>query len=135
MPRTDVEAVRRFFGAWTGGDVPAMLEVAHADIVARPLLGMLYRRSEYRGHSGIRQWVKESAALGDRFEVHVEDTSPAGGGLAAFLHIVVHEGEASFDARVAMMCLFRDGRIVSLVGRDVDETREALARAAQHHRA
>ncbi|MEY2535496.1 MAG: SnoaL-like domain [bacterium] len=126
MPGTDLETVRRFFGGWTEGDLDGMLDLVHPEVAAKPLLGLLFRRVDYHGPAGIREWYEESRALGDRFEVTVEETRRADGAVVAFLHLVVHAGRRPYDARVAMVCGFRDGRIVSLVGRDAEEAAEAL---------
>lgn len=126
------EAVREFFDAWTDGDLDTMLEVSHPDVQARPLLGFLYGTSDYRGHEGVGRWFHDARNLGDRFEVHVEYVCPAGDAEIAFVRLVVHEQQSAYDARVAMVCRFREGRIVSLVGRDADEATEALQGAAVH---
>jgi ketosteroid isomerase-like protein len=131
MGDAEVEAVREFFAAWTGGDLKTMLDVSHPDIEARPLLGLLYGTSDYRGHAGIGQWFHDARGLGDRFEIHVEDVRNAGEAEVAFVHLIVREQGSAYDARVAVVCRFRDGRIVSLVGRDADEATEALAALQQ----
>ncbi|HEY3021753.1 MAG TPA: hypothetical protein VGJ32_16260 [Solirubrobacteraceae bacterium] len=46
--------------------------------------------------------------------------------VVAFVRLVGHRGEQSFEARIAVECRFRDGRIVSFRGRDVREAEEDL---------
>jgi ketosteroid isomerase-like protein len=130
MGEAEAEAVREFFAAWNDGDLQTMLEVSDPEVQGRPLLGFLYGTSDYRGHEGIGQWFHDSRELGDRFEVHVEDLCSAGDAEVAFVRVIVREDDSAYDARVAMVCRFRDGRISSLVGRDTDEATEALQRAA-----
>ena len=121
MARRDVEAVRRFYAAWTAGDLPAMLAEVHPDVEAEPVLGLLYERPSYRGHSGIKRWFEEVADLWDDFESHVEDTHEVDGTVIAFVHLVAHQGASSSDARIAVLCRLRDGKIVSFRGRDREE--------------
>jgi ketosteroid isomerase-like protein len=131
MVRSRADTVRALFASWTDGDLPAMLEILHPEVVAQPLLGVLYTFTEARGHDGMRQWFRESRALGERFQLIVEDTRTAGDAVVAFLHVVVDEADSTYDARVAMVCEFRDGRIVSLRGRDVDEAVEDVDPAGE----
>jgi len=49
-----VELFRRFHEAWTSGDLPVVLALVDPEIVARPLHGILFTRSEFRGPDGIR---------------------------------------------------------------------------------
>jgi ketosteroid isomerase-like protein len=123
--------VREFFAAWTDGDLQTMLEALHPEVEGRPLLGFLYDTSEYHGHAGVGQWFHDSRRLGDGFEVHVEDICHAGEAEVAFIRVIVREDDSAYDARVAMVCRFRDSRIVSLVGRDTDEVTEALQRTVR----
>lgn len=131
MGEAEARAVRGFFEAWTAGDLGAMLDVAHDEVEARPLLGLLYGRSDYRGHEGLTEWFRDSRGLGERFEVHVEDVRSTGDAEVAFVHVLVREEDArELDARIAVICRFRDGRLASLVGRDADEAIEALQNSA-----
>jgi ketosteroid isomerase-like protein len=126
MAATDVDALRRFYAAWTGSDLPGMLAEVDADVEAQPVLGLLYERPSYRGHSGISRWFEEVEDLWDDFEAHVESTHEVDGAVVAFLRLVAHTGPRTSDARIAVVCHFRDGKILSLRGRDRDEVVEEL---------
>jgi ketosteroid isomerase-like protein len=124
------DRVRDFFDAWTGGDLETMLDAVHPDVEAHPMLGILWGSSHYRGRTGISQWFEDTQRVGERFEVHVEGIRGTRDAEVAFVRLVVREHTSAFDARVAVFCGFRDGRIVSLIGRDADEAAEAIATAA-----
>ncbi len=60
------------------------------------------------------------------FEAQVEDARPHGDGVIAFVRLVATAGR-TLDARIAVECGFRDGRISSFVGHDAEETAQELA--------
>jgi ketosteroid isomerase-like protein len=126
MAQRDVDAVRRFYAAWTASDLPAMLALSDPDIEAQPVLGLLYKRPSYRGHPGTTQWFEEVVDLWDDFEPQVEDAREVDGSVVAFLRLVAHTGGRTSDARIAVVCKVDDGRIVSIRGRDRDELAEEL---------
>ena len=126
MAATDVDALRRFYAAWTLGDLPGMLAEVDADVEAQPVLGLLYERPSYRGHSGISRWFEEVKDLWDDFGIYVEATYEVDGAIIGFLHLVAYTGERESDARIAVICHFRDGKILSFRGRDRDELIEEL---------
>jgi ketosteroid isomerase-like protein len=126
MSEADVEAVRRFYAAWTAGDLPAMLEEVAPNVLAEPVLGLLYERPAYRGHSGISRWFDEVKDLWDGFEAHVEETRETDDAVIAFVRLVAHQGGRASDARIGVVCRLERGKIVSFVGRDREELFEEL---------
>jgi ketosteroid isomerase-like protein len=126
MTEADVQAVRRFYAAWTHGDLAAMLEEVAPDVEAQPVLGLLYERPNYRGHGGIARWFEEVDDLWDDFEAQVEDTQEVDDAVIAFVRLVAHQGARSSDARIGVVCRLRDGKIVSFIGRDREELAEEL---------
>ena len=86
----------------------------------------LFSQSEYHGRDGMAQWFTEMTEPWERFEAIVEEVHPTPDGLVGFLHLVGHRDGAVFDARVASFCEVRDGRIASLVARDIWDAREEL---------
>jgi ketosteroid isomerase-like protein len=108
--------------------VPGMLAVVDPDVDADPVLGVLYHRRRYRGHAGIAEWFAEVGELWhDGFEAHVVDARTHGDEVIAFVHLVGRREGRALDARIAVECGFRDGRISSFVGHDAEETAQALA--------
>ena len=130
MVVSDVDALRRFYAAWTLGDLPGMLAEVDADVEAQPVLGLLYERPSYRGHSGISRWFEEVEDLWDAFEVQVESTHEIDGAVVGFLRLVAYTRNRESDARIAVICRFRDGKILSFRGRDRDEMLEELGLAS-----
>ena len=126
MGDPDVDAVRRFYAAWTAGDLSAMLAEVDPEVEAQPVLGLLYERPSYKGHSGISRWFEEVEDLWDDFEVHIEGTHRVDGAVIGFVHLIATTRGRSSDARIAVICRFRDGRILSLRGRDREELIEEL---------
>jgi len=126
MATKDVDALRRFYAAWTAGDLEAMLAEVDPEVVAEPVLGLLYERPSYRGHSGISRWFDEVDDLWDDFESEVEATHEVDGAVVAFLRLVAYTRGRASDSRIAVVCRFRDGRILSFRGRDRDEIIEEL---------
>ena len=126
MSQQEVQAVRRFYAAWTAGDLEAMLAEIDPEVEAQPVLGLLYERPSYRGHGGMARWFEEVDDLWDGFESHVEKTYEVDGAVIAFVHLIAHTRGRSSDSRIAVVCRFRDGKIVSFRGRDRDETAEEL---------
>jgi ketosteroid isomerase-like protein len=53
------EIVRRWVDAYSAYDETEFLDLAHPDIVVRPVRAGAER--EYRGHGGVRRWVKQLA--------------------------------------------------------------------------
>jgi ketosteroid isomerase-like protein len=129
MVKEDVDAVLRFYAAWTAGDVDAMLAEIDPEVEAQPVLGLLYERPSYKGHSGISRWYEEVDDLWDDFETQVEATYEVDGAVIAFVRLVAYTRGRASDSRIAVVCRFRDGRILSFRGRDRDEVLEELGLA------
>jgi ketosteroid isomerase-like protein len=126
MDHTEVDGVRRFYAAWTAGDLPAMLAEVHPEVEAQPVLGLLYERPSYRGHGGISRWFDEVHDLWDDFEAVVESTHEADGAVIALLRLVAHTGGRLSDAHIAVVCQFRNGKIVAFRGRNRQELIDEL---------
>src|SRR5262245_25988498 len=129
MANADVDAVRRFYAAWTAGDLPRMLEEVDPEVEAQPILGLLYERPSYRGHSGISRWFEEVEDLWDEFEIYVEATHKVDGAVIGLLRLVAHTGTRTSDARIGVIITFRDGKILTFRGRDREELIEELGLA------
>jgi ketosteroid isomerase-like protein len=121
---TDV--VRRFYGAFSERDLPAVLDTLDPGIVFEPVLGVLYSQHSYRGYDGMSRWFAELASEWDSFEMIVEKALETGDGVVAFLHMIARRGEQELEADIAVECGFRDGRISSFMGRDAWEVAEEL---------
>ena len=54
MANGDVDAVHRFYAAWTAGDLPRMLAEVDAEVEAQPILGLLYERPSSVSYTHLR---------------------------------------------------------------------------------
>ena len=126
MGQPEVDALRRFYAAWTAGDLEAMLAEVDPDVEAQPVLGLLYERPTYKGYGGMRRWFEEVDDLWDDFEAQVEATHEVDGAVIAYLRLIATMRGRSSDARIAVICHFRDGKIISFRGRDREEVAEEL---------
>jgi ketosteroid isomerase-like protein len=122
----DVDVFRRFHEAWTDGDLPHVLDLVDPEIVARPLHGILFTRSEFRGRDGIVDWYREMTDPWDRFEALVEEAHQTPTGAVGLLKLVGWRGDEGFHARVGVMCDVREGRIVSLTARNVGDVEREI---------
>jgi ketosteroid isomerase-like protein len=126
MPDADV--LRSWHAAWSDGDLDRVLALSDPDIVARPIHGILFSRPEYRGHEGIRQWFGEMTGPWDEYDVNVLEVVERDDEVVGILEMVAHRGEEELTLRVASVCRVRDGRMLSVIARDVwdfeDERRE-----------
>ena len=126
MGDREQDAVRRYYAAWSDGDVETMLAIADPAIEATPTLGLLYERSVYRGHDGIRAWCAEVSGKWERFEPRVLRTILHDDQVAALVRLTAWRDGHDFDARFVVFHRFRDGRMLTLHGRDWFEAHEEL---------
>jgi ketosteroid isomerase-like protein len=118
--------VRRFYECWSADDLDGMLAVLHPDIEFRPILGVLYEQEGFHGRDGMTAHLRQMHARWETFEAEVELTREIGDGLVAFVRLIAGSAGRSYDARIAVDVGFRDGLIVSFVGRDIWEAAEEL---------
>jgi ketosteroid isomerase-like protein len=122
----DLRALRRFYRAFNAQDLPALLATVHPDVVFLPILGPLYSEQVYRGHAGIATWYDEIRARWDAFEARLDELHEAGDLVIGFLTLVAHRDGRPLEAKIAVECGFRAGRIHRMRGRDLLETAEQL---------
>jgi ketosteroid isomerase-like protein len=126
MAEADRETFRRFHAAWTAGDLDTALDCVDADVVVRPLHGLLFTKMEFRGHDGIREWYHEMTEPYDRFEALVEEVHDNRGGVTGLLTLVGYRGGEGLHARVGVVCEMRDGRIATLTARNAGDVEKEL---------
>src|SRR4051812_11960269 len=91
----DVGTVRRFFAAWSAGDLATLARLADRQLEVEPLLGVLYERELYRGHMGMAHAVLELARRWDRFGISVDSAQQDGDQVVAQVHIRVEKYDMS----------------------------------------
>jgi ketosteroid isomerase-like protein len=126
MSEADCATFRRFHEAWTAGDLDTVLSFVDPDVVARPLHGMLFTRSEFRGPAGIAEWYHEMTDPWDRFEALVEEVHDHPAGVAGLLTLIGYRGEEGLHARVGVVCEMRDGRIATITARNASDVEKEI---------
>ena len=122
----DLKAIRRFYAAFNRQDLPALLETVHPGVIFEPVLGPLYDEHDYRGHAGIAAWYGEIEHRWDAFDAHLDELHDLGDVVVGFLTLVGHRDGRALEARIAVECRFKGGRIHRMRGRDLHETAERI---------
>ena len=107
MDSTDrsLDLIRRWVDAVNDRDIDSLLEVAHEEILCRPL-SVGGGGGTYIGHDGLRRWI---GRLSPDLHVRCDTIRPLEGGLVgAFGVLLVRERVASPWALVASV---RDGKV------------------------
>ena len=75
MSQENVEVVRRFVNAYNRRDVEAMLNELDPEVEWHPAILALVegKATVYRGHEGIRQWVRDLDDVFDEIDVQVSE--------------------------------------------------------------
>ena len=68
---TREETIDRAYEAWTRRDLDALLSLTHAESEARPILGANIGTGVYRGHDGLRDWMRDLHGEWETFETRV----------------------------------------------------------------
>jgi ketosteroid isomerase-like protein len=121
------DVFRRFHEAWTAGEVAAAVALTDPDVVVHPLHGALFTREAFRGHEGIADWYREMTEPWDRFEAIVEDVRDTPMGAKGVVRVVGYREGDPFHARIGVGIALRDGLILTLVARNVDDVERELA--------
>ncbi len=130
MAAARADLVRRFYSAFSAGDLSAVLDTVDPDVEFEPVLGILYSRHVFHGREGIADWYGELRSDWDAFEITVENTFDKTDHLVAMLHLVAHRGEERLDADIAIEARFSGDRIKAVLGRDAGEVADELASGA-----
>ena len=107
MDSTDssLDLIRRWVDAVDDRDIDALLEVAHEEILCRPL-SVGGGGGTYIGHDGLRRWI---GRLSPDVQVRCDTIRPLEGGLVvAFGVLFVHE---RVGAPWALVASVRDGKV------------------------
>ncbi|HYH59562.1 MAG TPA: nuclear transport factor 2 family protein [Thermoleophilaceae bacterium] len=124
MPTT-VETLTLAYQAFKDGDAEALIAVSDPEIEFGTSTAA--RGGTYRGHPGVRRYLKEiEAAFGDRWDAEVERVAEAGDGRAVVIARIFGRGRADepVEFRVAQIWELRDGKL--LRGKVYADPREAL---------
>ena len=128
-----IEVVSRAYEAFKTGDAEALIAVADPEIefgtsAAAP-------GGTYRGHSGIRRYLKEvEGAFGERWNAEIERLTDAGEDRVILIARIFGEGKAGepIELHIAHVWELRDGKLLrGTVYLDPHEALEAVEAAAR----
>lgn len=112
--RQNVEAIKRGYANAGQGDLDAMLDIIHPDIVLRDRPESPDPRT-YHGYEGVRRSLASSDETFDRFELEPEDFIPVGDYVIVVL-LMRGTGRGSgitVEERIAHQWKIRDGKAVA----------------------
>jgi ketosteroid isomerase-like protein len=110
------ETIHVAYEAWSRRDVEALLEVAHPDAEARPILGANIGASVYRGHDGLREWFKDLHQEWETFQTRVTRIEERGDRALCTIDVYAR-GRASgvvIEGELYHLVDMRDGLILRL---------------------
>jgi ketosteroid isomerase-like protein len=113
-PLSNEGIVARLFEAFSRRDLAGTLALMHPEIAFHPMTAEVTQRGEpYRGHDGIRRYMKDIEAYWDELNVHPAQIRAAGRAVVA-LGLVSGSGPAgSFEnAPTTWVIKFKDGLVV-----------------------
>jgi ketosteroid isomerase-like protein len=102
-----IELVDHWIQGFNARDEERVLAVAHPEIVLRPMRWV--PRAEYRGHDGVREWLRDVAASANATTVTVDTVRLLSDG-----RVVVEGALDDQTARFVGLYAFRDARIVAV---------------------
>jgi len=133
MSRENVEAAHATVEAVAQMDISRLLELTDPNVEWHSFLAQLGEGGVYRGHDGVRQYVKDLRETWDVFQATVEEEL-AVGDVVLLLSQLRYRGKGSgIDATSAAghMIKFREGRIVYMRSfRDPEKAVEAVGLSA-----
>ena len=127
MSGENIEAFRRGAEATNRGDIDAVLESIHPEVVLEPLRAAT--EGAFVGHAGIRKFMADTAATFELFRVDYTDVRDLGNSVLAIGSIRV-QGRGSgveTDIPTAVIAEYRDGLLWRF--KDYREARLALEAA------
>jgi ketosteroid isomerase-like protein len=113
MSAKDVETVREGIAALNRGDEAAMVATLDADVELIPLRAVL-EGTVYRGHEGLRCWLRDMADDWTQFEVRLQELRDLERGcvlVRATMHLRGRSSGVVLDAPAAWLCDMHDGKV------------------------
>jgi ketosteroid isomerase-like protein len=127
--RENAEVVRRLLDAIGSRDLECLLELTDPDVKWRSFFALGEGDGEYRGHTGLRQYLGDLAESWDVLRIEVDSLLDAGAVVVAVGHIHYkgRESGAESTAHAGWMFKLRDGRVVVFRAfNDPEQTLEAV---------
>ena len=136
-PGEKAEVVRNALAAFErpeGRDVEALVAWCTADIELRSAIIGGAEGNVYRGHDGVRAWLRESEESFDELHIVADDIREVGEVAVALGHLHARGGASglTLDSPTGWVVWVRDGRMAAMHGYlDHDEALNAARAAAK----
>lgn len=131
MSRDNVETFRRALGAYNRRDIDGFLEAFDPAVEAHPLTLAMFGRKDtvYRGHEGLRQFVRDVDEVLPQLQAELLDARDLGERIVASgrLRARGRVSGAEIESPINWVVQFRNGRVIRLT--DYLDPGEALEAA------
>lgn len=131
MSQENIEGFNRAIEAYNRRDIDALLDAFHPLVETHPLTLTMFGQEAtvYRGHEGIRQFVRDVDEVMSEVQVRVLEVRDLGERLAASgqLQARGRASGADVEAHVGWVLEFKDGRVIRMS--DYADFAQALAAA------
>jgi uncharacterized protein len=118
MSQENVELVRGMCEAFLAGDVPAALDVLHAEVIWHGTIGGIEEGRTAHGHNEVIQGFMESLRDWESHSLEIEDYLDAGDSVVVLWH-EVGRGKRSgveVETRTAVVYTVRDKEVLEVQG-------------------
>jgi ketosteroid isomerase-like protein len=123
---TDIEVVKAMFAAFADRDLETVLGLAHPDIEFTAVTGEQAGRTEpYRGHSGMRQYFRDVAAVWEELRLTPREFRAEGDLILVTGRVSARSSARTISGSTGWIWRVRDGKVV--YGRVYDSAADAIA--------
>ena len=112
MSQADVDVALGAFDAWNRGDYDAWIETFHSDCEFLPLRAQL-EGEPYRGHDGLRQFMRDLTDEWESVRFGLSDIRDAGDQLVGLLRFKARgrSSHAELDFPIGVVAIVREGKL------------------------
>jgi ketosteroid isomerase-like protein len=123
---TDIEVVKAMFAAFADRDLETVLGLAHPDIEFTAVTGEQAGRTEpYMGHSGMRQYFRDVAAVWEELRLTPREFRAEGDLVLVTGRVSARSSARTISGSTGWIWRVRDGKVV--YGRVYDSAADAIA--------
>ena len=110
---TREETIDRAYEAWTHRDLDVLVALTHPESEARPILGANIGTGVYRGHDGLRDWMRDLHGEWETFETRVTSVEERGERSLCAIQVRARgrASGAAIEGEMYHLLEFRDGLI------------------------
>lgn len=110
-PAGALAVARRVFDAFANGGAPAIADMLHPDVRARPAI---YGAPELNGREAVCEWIADVARRGAEFEARPLDYEVRGGFVIVRGYLRHHDGRTLSENQVFWLYEIHDGLITRM---------------------